>query len=422
MCSQVACLDRGRISLAYLGPLLGHFRQPLLWILLCHRMRWRLTTCATNRLGLQFRCCKCGQLPTIVVVFPTHLLPLPRVGMGLTPSNVAFASATLLITVELLGDPSPNGSMVDVHEYFVPGLAHEDLDEVPEDIPAAVAWLRANASDDARAQNNLGVLYERGHGVAKNSSDAARWYLLAAEQGDATGQTNLASLYRRGKGVAQDFVQAKRWFDRAAEQGHRVAQAELGFMHYDGLGVAKDFAKAFDWLSRSAQQGEPIAQSQVGLMYFVGEYVEKNDVEAAAWRTRAAEQGEVSAQYALGHMYLYGLGVSADANAALQWLTLAGEKGNGYALGTIGSMFLNGKGVRRDRVTGLAYLNLAIINGYGELRVIRDVVAQSLSKKGIKEAQTKFQELAATIVGDSRPSLPTGNVIVGSSPRPNLAR
>ena len=44
---------------------------------------------------------------------------------------------------------------------------------------------------DARAQYNLGVHYEFGHGVEQDDDIAALWYRKAAEQGDSGAQHNL---------------------------------------------------------------------------------------------------------------------------------------------------------------------------------------------------------------------------------------
>ena len=54
---------------------------------------------------------------------------------------------------------------------------------------------------DARAQYNLGVHYEFGHGVEQDDDIAALWYRKAAEQGDSGAQHNLACLYLAGRGV-----------------------------------------------------------------------------------------------------------------------------------------------------------------------------------------------------------------------------
>ncbi len=44
----------------------------------------------------------------------------------------------------------------------------------------------------AKAQYNLGVMYDKGRGVPRDYAEAARWYRKAAEQGDADAQFNLA--------------------------------------------------------------------------------------------------------------------------------------------------------------------------------------------------------------------------------------
>ena len=51
---------------------------------------------------------------------------------------------------------------------------------------------------DARAQHNLGVMYEKGLGVARDDVQAVLWYRKAADQGLAEAQYNLALTYARG--------------------------------------------------------------------------------------------------------------------------------------------------------------------------------------------------------------------------------
>ena len=46
--------------------------------------------------------------------------------------------------------------------------------------------------------------------------------LKAAENGDADAQDNLGFLYEFGHGVPQDDAQAAFWWRRAAEQGNRM--------------------------------------------------------------------------------------------------------------------------------------------------------------------------------------------------------
>jgi TonB family protein len=79
-------------------------------------------------------------------------------------------------------------------------------------------WRPLAEQGSARAQNNLGVLYENGKGVPQNVVEAVKWYRLAAEQGYAGAQNNLGLIYAIGRGgVPQDQLHAYMWFSLAAD-------------------------------------------------------------------------------------------------------------------------------------------------------------------------------------------------------------
>ena len=60
-----------------------------------------------------------------------------------------------------------------------------------------LADMRALAeAGDAEAQNNLGLMYFNGRGVAQDDAEAVAWYRRAAEQGFANAQYNLGALVR----------------------------------------------------------------------------------------------------------------------------------------------------------------------------------------------------------------------------------
>ena len=52
---------------------------------------------------------------------------------------------------------------------------------------------------------------------------AADWYRKAAEQGYARAQNNLGVMYDNGEGVGQDDVSAYMWFNLAAARGLKEA-------------------------------------------------------------------------------------------------------------------------------------------------------------------------------------------------------
>ena len=59
-------------------------------------------------------------------------------------------------------------------------------------------------------------MFYAGEGVPQDDAEAAKWYRQAAERGYARAQHNLGLLYELGRGVPQDFVQAYVWFGLAA--------------------------------------------------------------------------------------------------------------------------------------------------------------------------------------------------------------
>jgi len=84
-------------------------------------------------------------------------------------------------------------------------------------------WTPLAKQGDARAQYNLGVMYDNGQGVSQDYKTAVKWYKLAAEQGYAPAQFNLGFMYDEGQGVPQDYKTAVKWYRLAAEQGNYSA-------------------------------------------------------------------------------------------------------------------------------------------------------------------------------------------------------
>jgi hypothetical protein len=85
--------------------------------------------------------------------------------------------------------------------------------------------------------------------------------LAAAAAGDADAQAELGGLYYRGAGVARDPAAAFGWLRRAAEQGARAAQRGLAVLYYNGEGTPQDLIEALKWALIAARQGDVEAAS-----------------------------------------------------------------------------------------------------------------------------------------------------------------
>jgi formylglycine-generating enzyme required for sulfatase activity len=185
---------------------------------------------------------------------------------------------------------------------------------------------------DTDAQSRLGVMYDLGDGVPKDSEEAVRWYRKAADKGNARGQWLLGTTYSNGIGVSQDSAEAAKWFRKAADQGNADAQNNLAGMFQNGEGVPKDSEEAVRWYRKAADQGNADAQCDLGWMYAKGEGVPKDSEEAVRWFRKAADQGDFGGQYDLGLMYEKGGVVPKDETEALAWWSVAAALGNDAAV------------------------------------------------------------------------------------------
>lgn len=166
---------------------------------------------------------------------------------------------------------------------------------------------------------------------SQNYAEAVNWFRKAANQGYARAQYNLGVMYDHGDGVEQDYAEAVSWFRKAADQGHARAQFNLGNMYSDGTGVDQDDAEAVKWYRKAADQGLAYAQFNLGLMYHQGLGVDHDYVEAVRWYRKAAYQGDADAQCILGSMYYNGTGVGKDLSKARELWEKAAAQGDSDA-------------------------------------------------------------------------------------------
>ncbi len=76
----------------------------------------------------------------------------------------------------------------------------------------------------ARAQGDLGVMYNLGHGVKQDYLESVKWYRLAAAQGNFNAQSNLGIMLMLGQGVPKDYIRGHMWLNLALTSGDEDAQ------------------------------------------------------------------------------------------------------------------------------------------------------------------------------------------------------
>ena len=81
---------------------------------------------------------------------------------------------------------------------------------------ALAAWLPMASAGDAKAQNYVGEIYEKGLGIESDFQQAAYWYEKSAEQSYARAQINLGLLYEKGQGVERNLAAALEYYRLAS--------------------------------------------------------------------------------------------------------------------------------------------------------------------------------------------------------------
>lgn len=88
-----------------------------------------------------------------------------------------------------------------------------------------------------------------------------------AQRGHPAAQCLVGLCYQTGRGVKKDSHQAALWYEKSAKKGFADAQSRLGHMYLSGNEIEKDVVKAEHWLGKAANQGVAEAQYNLGKMY-----------------------------------------------------------------------------------------------------------------------------------------------------------
>lgn len=152
-----------------------------------------------------------------------------------------------------------------------------------EDRERGVALLqKAARMGNAKAMRNLGYMHY--FKLRPDFKLAAKYFASAAKAGHGRAAFDLGRLYYRGQGVARDYATAAKHFRRAAVQGYAKAQMMLGRMYLLGEGSPVDAETAHYWLILAKAQNNDVARQ------WLPEARKKlTAAQAAKSRKRAAE-------------------------------------------------------------------------------------------------------------------------------------
>jgi uncharacterized protein len=154
---------------------------------------------------------------------------------------------------------------------LAPGAAQQPSAELAQamaaydggDVATALTLLRqAVDRGEAEAMVNLGYLYARGQGVARDPAAALALYRRAAAMGDGEGMNAVG--FRAYYAQPPDVQGAIHWWCLAIQRGNSRAMANLAGLYAVGQGVPRDPAEARDLWQQSAARGDVGAAAVLG--------------------------------------------------------------------------------------------------------------------------------------------------------------
>lgn len=262
---------------------------------------------------------------------------------------------------------------------------------------AELFQMAANAGN-RRAQTNLGILYFRGQGVARDLSAARAWLEKASADGDAYALYALGRAMESSQGAAAaDPARAADLFRRAAEKGHPFGALRYGLALDEGTGIKRDAAAAQKWLAFAQENGVPEAALAMGDITARTATTrdkaanEKAIKAAVGWYEAAANAGVPSAQFKLANAYFAGAGVARNPTQAQLWYVRAAQQGSPDAQHALGIMLIGGVTGPADPVEGYKWLLLAERGGQPDARNVRERAAEQISERDRQRAETLAQ-------------------------------
>jgi enhanced entry protein EnhC len=317
-----------------------------------------------------------------------------------------------------------------------------DQDKVRQAQAFHVAELQANLGDD-QAALLLGLLYDRGIGVAADPSKAMYWYQQSGQ--NPISQFILGTYTTEGKNVAANI-------DRGLELLKKSAEGKFSYAHFNlavleqqsnqefltnlitayqlgnshaGIVLADYYLAASDSVENINQakeiylglaaKGDQYAQLKLGFMMEKGLGAEPNYISAERWYMAAADQGNADAQYMLGQLYQVGALGEPDYALAKQWYQKAAEHitmasvGLGFLYETVDDNYAEAlKYYQQASNKGdvLGEYNLALMYEYGKGVAVDYPQAKALftaaANKGVVEAMNQLAGMYFNGLGQSR--------------------
>lgn len=222
----------------------------------------------------------------------------------------------------------------------------------------ALEWLtKAAEQGDVESAYQIALWHCNGVKEIKvNETEAARWFIFAAENRCKDAYFYAGWVFDTGFGVECDYKKAVGYYKKGVQNKDKSAINNLGFMYEHGRGVAEDASKAFEHYKTAASLGNAVAKTNLASCFKAGRGTEKNIEDAIYWMKEAAEiDCNARAQYLWGQWHANGEILNENLELSLTWYERAAKQDYLLAVSQCGYMYFNGIGIEKNVELGINF-------------------------------------------------------------------
>jgi peptidoglycan hydrolase-like protein with peptidoglycan-binding domain len=263
-------------------------------------------------------------LPRLVEAAKTNLA---------TTTQSASPTTTTIAAAEAAPPPEPTSADSGAATPAAPAASAAPppatQDAARDKDPASIDWPampidelrnRANA-DDVTAMEELARRLVQGVGITKDQQAGAGWLMRAAQRGSAQSAFNVGVMYERGFVVERDSTKAIEWYRKAVDANMPMAKHNLALLLRDGKGAPRNVKEAVELLRSAARQGMTASMFTLGDIYERGDADVKDPAIALAWFAITAEFEHQTNRGAESQL----MKIASQRVQALQRILLPGE-------------------------------------------------------------------------------------------------
>jgi TPR repeat protein len=198
-----------------------------------------------------------------------------------------------------------------------------------------------------------------------DNSAALALALPLAEAGVPRAQVLVGLMYDRGQGVAADPVKAMEWFQKAAAQGFPQALHNVAYSYEFGEGgLAVDKPKALALYLQAAAVDFGPSLNNAAIMLREGRGVPEDMPLAVALFERGVALSDPQCNAEFAYMLAEGIGVEVDLPRARGLYEIAAAQGIDWAERDYAEMLERGEGGAKDLPRAMEYYKRAVAQGY----------------------------------------------------------